>query len=89
MLRFQCAYPDDPDQALVIAALILDLKRAYMEMRPELRRVYNSLPGALRAGVAVDAARASRPSSTRPVMFGGVAYYAHVLDFGPARSTAG
>ena len=36
--------PDDPDQALVVAALILNLKRVYMELRPELRRVYNSLP---------------------------------------------
>ncbi len=43
-IRGYMAPPDDPDQALVVAALILNLKRVYMEMRPELRRVYNSLP---------------------------------------------
>jgi hypothetical protein len=37
VLRFQFAHPDDPNQALIIAALILDVKRQYMELRPELR----------------------------------------------------
>ena len=57
VLRFQFAHPADPDQALVIAALILDVKRQYMELRPELRRIYNVLPGGVRTRLAVDPPR--------------------------------
>jgi hypothetical protein len=43
-IRGYMANPEDPDSALVVAALILNMKRIYMELRPELRRVYNILP---------------------------------------------
>lgn len=83
LLRFQFAYPDDPDNALVIAALILDVKRAYMELRPELRRVYTVLPG--KYGPDSPWTRLGfRSVLEAPVVFDGVAYHAHVLDFGPA-----
>jgi hypothetical protein len=83
VLRFQLAHPRDPDQALVIAALILDIKRQYMELRPELRRIYNVLPE--QYGPASPWTRLGfRSVLDAPVHFGGVAYYAHVLDFGPA-----
>ena len=82
-LRFQFAHPEDPNQALVIAALILDIKRMYMELRPELRRVYNVLPE--QYGPASPWTRLGfRAVLDAPVRFDGVAYYAHVLDFGPA-----
>jgi hypothetical protein len=83
VLRFQFAHPADPDQALVIAALILDVKRQYMELRPELRRIYNVLPEVY--GPSSPWTRLGfRTVLDAPVLFGGVAYYAHVLDFGPA-----
>ena len=83
VLRFQFAHPEDPNQSLVIAALILDVKRMYMELRPELRRIYNVLPE--RYGPSSPWTRLGfRTVLEAPVMFGGVAYYAHVLDFGPA-----
>ena len=74
---------DDPDQALVVAALILNLKRVYMEMRPELRRVYNSLPE--RYGPESPWTTLGFQSILdAPVMLGGIAYWAHLLDMGPA-----
>lgn len=83
VLRFQFAYPNDPNQALVIAALILDVKRAYMELRPELRRIYDVMPELY--GPSSPWTRLGfRAVLEAPVMFGGAPYYAHVLDFGPA-----
>jgi hypothetical protein len=82
-LRFQFAHPDDPNHALVIAALILDIKRMYMELRPELRRVYNVLPEQYGPG-SPWTRLGFRSVLDAPVRFDGVAYYAHVLDFGPA-----
>jgi hypothetical protein len=82
-LRFQFAHPDDPNQALIIAALILDVKRQYMELRPELRRIYSVLPELY--GPSSPWTRLGfRTVLDAPVLFGGVSYYAHVLDFGPA-----
>jgi hypothetical protein len=83
ILRFQFAHPDDPNAALVIAALILDVKRNYMELRPELRRIYNVLPE-LYGPDSPWTRLGFRTVLQAPVMFGGVAYYAHWLDFGPA-----
>ena len=83
VLRFQCALSNGPDQALVIAALILDVKRQYMELRPELRRIYDVMP-ALYGPTSPWTRLGFRPVLDAPVMFGGVAHYAHVLDFGPA-----
>lgn len=65
------------------AALVLDLKRLYMELRPELRRIYT----VDREMVFPDSAWArlgfeSLPGA--PLQLDGVAYHAAVLDFGPA-----
>ena len=38
--RMERAFPDDPAQELVHAALVLHLARTWMELRPELRRHY-------------------------------------------------
>ena len=83
VLRFQFAHPQDPNASLVIAALILDVKRQYMELRPELRRIYSVLPE-LYGPTSPWTRLGFRTVLEAPVMFGGVAYYAHVLDFGPA-----
>ena len=83
VLRFQFAHPKDPNQALVIAALILDVKRAYMELRPELRRIYDVMPE-LYGPTSPWTRLGFRPVLQAPFMFGGAPYFAHVLDFGPA-----
>ena len=82
-IRGCMAHPADPNQPLIVAALILDLKRQYMELRPELRRVYNVLPE--RYGPESPWTMLGfRSVLEAPVMFGGVAFYSHVLDMGPA-----
>ncbi|WP_375056566.1 winged helix-turn-helix domain-containing protein [Zobellella sp. DQSA1] len=66
----------------VQAAIWLDLKRTYMEMRPALRRVYLSLrdlptyaPVAQRLGFVVLAGQET--------VFDGMTYHSAMLDFGP------
>jgi hypothetical protein len=82
-IRGCMANPADPSQALVVAALILDLKRQYMELRPELRRVYNVLPE--RYGPESPWTMLGfRSVREAPVMLSGLAFYSHVLDMGPA-----
>jgi hypothetical protein len=66
----------------VQAACWLDLKRAYMEMRPQLRRVYTGV---------YDIATHGEPSTTLgiallpggPMSVDGTAYYPAALEFGP------
>lgn len=65
------------------AAMWLDLKRSYMEMRPGLRRVYLTVcdlatyaPVALQLGF--------QPLEVQEVTLDGQAYHSAVLDFGPA-----
>lgn len=73
VLRFQFAHPQDPNQALVISALILDVKRVYMELRPELRRIYNVMPELY--GPSSPWTRLGfRAVLEAPVIFGGAAY---------------
>lgn len=66
----------------VQAALWLDLKRTYMELRPQLRRVYLTVqdlaayaPVATRLGFEV--------LENREQTLGGASYHSAVLDFGP------
>jgi len=40
--RFDFTGPDESAADLVMAALMLDLKRRYMELRPDLRRIYST-----------------------------------------------
>lgn len=67
----------------VQAAIWLDLKRSYMELRPKLRRVYLTVkdiasygPVAIRLGFQV--------LEDRAVQLDGATYHSAVLDFGPA-----
>lgn len=81
--RFSLADPGSTSQSLVYAALMLDLKQAYMELRPELRRFYTNAPeiwGSESPWTRVG----FEPVSGAPVNLDGTAYHAYVLDFGPA-----
>jgi hypothetical protein len=82
-IRYQLADPAGQAEALVNAALVLDVKRSYMELRPELRRMYNIFPELF--GPASPWTRLGfRPILEAPVVLDGLEYYAHMLDFGPA-----
>ncbi|MEX1169447.1 MAG: winged helix-turn-helix domain-containing protein [Chloroflexota bacterium] len=81
--RFGLADPQGMSQSLVMAAIMLDIKRLYMELRPELRRIYTNAPEIwgnespwTRVGFV--------PLPGGPVALDGTAYHAYVLDFGPA-----
>jgi hypothetical protein len=67
----------------VQAACWLDAKRAYMELRPNLRRVYTALRG-LPAFAPVAQSLGFQPLADGVVEVGGDTYYSAMLDFGPA-----
>ncbi|HSJ73602.1 MAG TPA: hypothetical protein VK904_04740, partial [Miltoncostaeaceae bacterium] len=64
-----------------MAALFLDVKRLYMEMRPRLRRVYTAVVHRPGPDPFLDALGFARVGG--PVAMGDVDYQAVVLDFGP------
>ena len=70
------------DSAPVQAAIVLDLKRMYMELRPELRRIYTVDRERVTEGSAW-AQLGIEPLSGAPIQFDGVAYHPAMLDFGP------
>jgi len=67
----------------VQAACFLDAKRAYMELRPNLRRVYTGLRG-LPAFAPVAQSLGFQPLEDGVVEVGEDIYYSAMLDFGPA-----
>ncbi len=76
--RFELVRDDDE---LVHAAIMLDLKRMYLELRPELRRIYT-------VGLETTAGTAwerlgFEALPGEPVRIDGVAYHLSLLDFGP------
>ncbi len=80
--RFELVREHDSSQSLVVAAFMLDLKRMYMELRPELRRIY-SVDRESVAGTAWEHL-GFVPLAAEPVRLDGVAYHPFMLDFGPA-----
>lgn len=81
--RFELVSDRDGAPEPIGAALVLDLKRMYMELRPELRRIYT----VDREMVTPDSAWARlgfEPLPGAPLELDGIAYHAAVLDFGPA-----
>ncbi|ROO23775.1 hypothetical protein SAHL_16525 [Salinisphaera orenii YIM 95161] len=72
---------DSPGEAQ--AAVWLDLKRTYMELRPELRRVY-LVANDLAAYAQVAQRLGFEVLTERTVELDGRAYHSAVLDFGPA-----
>jgi hypothetical protein len=74
---------DGEHPSSVQAACWLDIKRAYMELRPRLRRVYLTVKDfAPYAPVAQELGFI--PIEEATVVFGGETYYSAALDFGPA-----
>ncbi len=67
----------------VQAACWLDVKRAYMDMRPDLRRVYLTVVD-LETYAPVAVELGFRPLPDAAVEIDGVCYHTAVLDFGPA-----
>ena len=79
--RIEVATGADPSP--IQAAILLDLKRMYLELRPDLRRVYTVdrervEPGSTWAQLFIE------PLPGAPVQLEGVAYHAAMLDLGPA-----
>ena len=66
----------------VQAASWLDIKRLYMDMRPNLRRIYTIVHDIGTFGPMV-APLGFVPIPDNPTLFDGMAYYAAALDFGP------
>jgi hypothetical protein len=66
----------------VQAACWLDLKRAYMELRPQLRRVYTGVYDIATYGEAA-ATLGIAPLPGGPIDLDGVAYHPAALEFGP------
>lgn len=66
----------------VQAAVWLDIKRTYMEMRPGLRRMYLTLRDLVPYGAAAQSL-GFKVLPAQQVTLGGVAYHTAMLDFGP------
>ncbi len=71
----------DPED-LVLAAIMLDLKRMYLELRPALRRIYTvgleTMEGTAWERLGFE------PLPGQPVKIDGIAHHLSLLDFGPA-----
>lgn len=65
------------------AACWLDVKRAYMELRPELRRVYLTVVD-LPTYAPVASRLGFQPIATADVELDGLVYHTAMLDFGPS-----
>lgn len=81
--RIEIARDFDDSLPAVLAAILLDLKRIYMELRPSLRRIYTVDREALEPGSTWTRV-GFEPLPGAPSTLDGVAYYSNMLDFGPA-----
>lgn len=77
------SFDDGDSPGDVQAAVWLDLKRTYMELRPRLRRVYLTAMD-LDAYAAVARRLGFEVLADHTVLQGGHHYYSAMLDFGPA-----
>src|SRR5215469_7955164 len=82
-LRHQLAADGGEAATPAHAALILDLKRRYLEMRPGLRRIY-SLAADLPAALSQLAPLGFAPLPDGTAEIGGTTYHALYNDFGPS-----
>jgi hypothetical protein len=82
LLRLKLCASSATDTAAVEAALMLDLKRAYVELRPRLRRLYCAVPHPSRV---TDFARdvGFRRLPEHDVTLDGKLSHSLLLDFGP------
>lgn len=81
--RFEVVSDGSPAADMIGAALVLDLKRLYMELRPELRRIYTAglesvLPPSPWARLGFE------PLPGAPTELDDIPHHLSVLDFGPA-----
>jgi hypothetical protein len=81
--RIDLARTADASEPAVMAAILLDLKRMYMELRPELRRIYTIDWEPITPGSAWDRLGIG-PMPGGPIELGDVLCYPIFLDFGPA-----
>lgn len=82
LLRMKLSAAQGADAAATEAALMLDLKRAYVELRPRLRRLYCAAPDeSLLTSFARDVGFRRLPECD--VTVDGRARYSLLLDFGP------
>jgi hypothetical protein len=80
--RFDLTGPDEAAADLVLSALMLDLKRRYMELRPDLRRIYSSAPATVVGTPWEQLGFEPVPGGMVEVV--GEPAYPAFLDFGPA-----
>lgn len=80
--RFDLVGTEETAAPLVMAALMLDLKRTYMELRPDLRRIYTAGPVSV-VGTPWEQL-GFEPVPGGPVQVAGEDIYPAFLDFGPA-----
>lgn len=81
--RFEVVSVESGGADMIRAALVLDLKRLYMELRPELRRIYTAglesvLPPSPWSRLGFE------PLPGAPAELDGIPHHLSVLDFGPA-----
>jgi hypothetical protein len=79
--RFELVRDHDGSESAIVAAFMLDLKRTYMELRPELRRIYTVARETV-VGTAWERL-GFEPLPGGPVRIDGTAYHPALLDFGP------
>jgi hypothetical protein len=80
--RFDLTGPDEANADLVKAALMLDLKRRYMELRPDLRRIYSTDTRSVAGTAWEQLGFKNVPGGV--VEVAGEQEYPLFLDFGPA-----
>ena len=80
--RFDLVGADETAAPGVMAALMLDLKRTYMELRPDLRRIYTADPVSVAETAWEQLGFEDVPGG--PVEVAGEDIYPAFLDFGPA-----
>jgi DNA-binding winged helix-turn-helix (wHTH) protein len=80
--RFDLCGADAETAELVMAALMLDLKRRYMELRPDLRRIYSADPVSVIGTGWEELGFEEVPGG--PIRIGEGIVYPAFLDFGPA-----
>ncbi len=82
-LRRWLSVDDGERLSAVQAACWLDIKRTYMELRPNLRRIYLTVRG-LPTYAPVATRLGFQPIADAHVRLDAATYYSAVLDFGPA-----
>jgi DNA-binding winged helix-turn-helix (wHTH) protein len=80
--RYDITVADEAAGRLAMAALMMDLKRTYMELRPNLRRIYAAQPQPVVGTPWEQCGFEDMPGE--PVRAADEVEYPYVLDFGPA-----